>query len=135
MTTFDDLFDTPGAPGGGITLKDHIGDLFLITVHSFESQIPTSAGVSDAIRADVVILDGPHAGDEHRDVLLFGKVLVSQLKRSIGRRVLGRVAQGIAKPGKSAPWQIEEATDADKAKATQFLSGARSQRGNDAPPF
>lgn len=135
MTTMDDLFDTPSAPGGGIKLKEHIGELFLVTVHSLELQIATDFGVSDAIRADVEIIDGAHAGEQHHDVLLWGQVITQQLKRSIGRRVLGRVSQGIAKPGKSAPWLLAEATDDDKRKAQAFLSGARATRSDDTPPF
>jgi hypothetical protein len=48
------------------------------------------------------------------------------LKTKIGQKVLARIGQGSAKPGKSAPWILLDATgDADAvAKANAFIGNA-----------
>ena len=52
----------------------------------------------------------------------------SALKSNIGKSVLARIGQGVAKPGKSAPWILVDATtDAEAvAKATAYLAGGIS---------
>ena len=46
------------------------------------------------------------------------------LKAKVGQKVLARIGQGTAKPGKSAPWILLDATnDAEAvAKANAFIS-------------
>ena len=127
-----DPFTDPAAAGAGIEWKDHKGALLLFTVSGVEPEIKTAYGTSDAVRVDVVVLDGDGAGTEYPDALVFPKVLQSQLRSRVGHKVLGRLGQGVAKSGQSAPWQLEAATDADKAKAKQYLAG---QVSSAEPPF
>jgi len=51
--------------------------------------------------------------------------LRSALKPNIGKSVLARLGQGVAKPGKSAPWILIDATADEEAvaKATAYLAG------------
>ena len=111
--------------GGGITWGDHKGALLIVQPLSYEAGINTSFGVSDAIKADVYVLTGPDTADEYLETLVFPKLLASQLKSQIGNKVVGRLGQGTAKPGQSAPWLLEEATTEDIEKARAFL--AKSQ--------
>lgn len=119
-------FAQPAAPGEGIQLKDHLGALLLIDVISLETGIATTFGDADAIKADVSVIDGPGSGTDYSETLIFPKVLQSQLKRSVGQKVLGRLGQGQAKPGQSAPWVLNEASAEDIAKGEAFLA-ARTQ--------
>ena len=59
-------------------------------------------------------------------VLFFNVALKNALKTKIGQKVLARIGQGTAKPGKSAPWILLDATgDADAvAKANAFIGHA-----------
>lgn len=102
------------------------GALLLIKVISLEPHVPTvntkPGEQSPAIRADVTVLDGLKRGEVYTDTLIFPKVLQGQLRRSIGRSVLGRLGQGLPKPGQSAPWQLNEATPADMQAADAFLA-------------
>lgn len=116
-----DPFNQP-ASASGIQWADFSGRLLLFSVHALETGIKTSFGDSDAVRATVVVLDGPQAGEDHVDVLVFPKVLQSQLRPSIGAKVLGRLGQGQAKPGQSPPWMLSEATEADKQVGLAYLS-------------
>lgn len=116
------MFEKPSAPSGGITWADHKGALLLIEPVSFESQIPTSFGATDAVKATVHVIDGPGAGESYDDTLIFPKILVSQTKAMTGKKVLGRLSQGSAKPGQSAPWLLEEATAADIATAEAWVN-------------
>jgi len=61
----------------------------------------------------------------HNNVLFFNVALKNALKSKVGHKVLARIGQGTAKPGKSAPWILLDATnDADAvAKANAYIGG------------
>jgi hypothetical protein len=126
-------FAAPSAPGSGIKWDDVNGCLLLITPLALEQGIATTFGPADAVRADVAILDGPTAGTEHLDTLVFPKVLSGQLTRHIGTQVLGRLGQGVAKPGQSAPWVLAEATPADVELGQRWLASRAPQFAAPAP--
>ena len=128
MSTSTDEFASP-ATSTGIKWDDLKGSLLLFEVHSLEAGIKTAFGETDAVRADVTILDGSNVGETYNDTLVFPKVLVSQLRPNTGRKVLGRLGQGAAKPGQSAPWMLQDATDDDKTVARAHVAK------NAAPPF
>ena len=121
------MFEKPSAPTGGITWADHSGALLLIEPLSVETGIQTSFGAADAVRANVTIIEGPGAGESFPDTLVFPKLLQSQLRSQVGKKVLGRLGQGSAKPGQSAPWLLNEASADDIAKAEAWV------RANPAP--
>jgi hypothetical protein len=114
---------TPPATNSGdyVKIGDLNGHLCIFTPTEFIESITTSMGDSTAIKADIVDLD---SGEEHEGVLLFNKALITSLKANIGAQVLARVGQGIAKPGKSAPWILNDATTDATAvnKATAYLA-------------
>jgi hypothetical protein len=105
----------------GIDWKELHGSLLLFKVHGQEVGIKTVHGDSNAIRADVIVLDGDKEGEEFTDTLVFPKVLQSQLKPRINQMVLGRLGQGHKKPGQSPPWTLSTATDEEKAIGTAYL--------------
>jgi len=123
-----DQFAAPAPPSDGIDWSAHNGALLLIDVGDTD-KVNTSFGEKDAVRANVVILDGPDAGTRHDDTLIFPKLLVSQLKSRVGQKVLGRLGQGQAKPGQKPPWILAEATDADRQVGVAYLAN-----GLTAPP-
>lgn len=116
------MFAAPSAPSGGITWADHKGALLLIDVKSFEPGIATSFGTTDAVKADVTVIEGTGAGESYNDTLIFPKILVSQTKSQIGSKILGRLSQGQAKAGQSAPWLLDAAGPADIAKAEAWVA-------------
>ena len=128
MSTSTDEFAAP-ASASGIKWDDYKGALLLFDVHGHETGIKTAFGEADAVRADIAILDGPHAGETYNDTLVFPKVLTSQLRPNIGKKVLGRLGQGQAKSGQSAPWKLDDASDADRDTARAYLQKTA------APPF
>lgn len=97
----------------GITWADLKGALLIVKPYSLTVGIPTAYGSADAVRADVIVVDGDLAGTVYLDTLIFPKVLISQVKQSYGESVLGRLGQGAKKPGQSPPWMLAEATEAD----------------------
>jgi hypothetical protein len=117
-----DDFDSPGSVTG-VEWAELNGRLLLIQPHSNE-EVDTVHGRSKAVRADIVVLDGPGAPEEYIDTLIFPKVVSGQVRTNVGtgRRNLGRLGQGNKKPGQSAPWILADPTDADKAIARQYLS-------------
>jgi len=133
-------YSAPAEPTG-ISYVDLNGALLLIQVHAIEPDVRTSfsaPGVaSPAIRADVTVLDGSQAGEVFEDALVFPKLLQSQLKSRVGQLVLGRLGQGTAKPGQSAPWRLSPATETDQATADAHLRKPVQPASETAaePPF
>ena len=117
----NDDFSAPST-ATGISWADLKGSLLLFRVHALESGIKTVHGEAQAVRADVVVLDGVQADETYIDTLVFPKVLISQVKPKIGGMVLGRLGQGKAKTGQSAPWTLSEATEADKVIARAHIA-------------
>lgn len=117
-----DQFNDPQAPGQGIDWKAYNGNLLIVDVHGVKTGIATVHGLSDAVSATVTIADGPETGRVYADTLIFPKILQSQTSSKVGSKILGRLGQGVAKPGQSAPWMLNPATDADKAQAGQVLA-------------
>jgi hypothetical protein len=118
---------TPPSSSSGESVKpaDLQGHLLIIKPIEYKVGIQTSLGEAEAIEVNLVDLD---TNTEHNSVLFFNVALRSSLKSNIGKSVLARIGQGVAKPGKSAPWiLIDATTDAEAvAKATAYLSGSIS---------
>lgn len=113
-----DMFSSP-ASTTGIDWKASLGHLLLVTPLSLEENVNTSLGAKDAVRADITDLD---TGDVYTDVLVFPRVLIGQLRSKIGGKVLGRLGQGTAKPGQSAPWLLQDFTPDDAKKASDYIA-------------
>lgn len=130
------MFSTPSAPSGGIKWDDVKGELLLVEPLSVESGINTSFGMADAVKANVTVIRADGTGEGHPETLIFPKILASQVRSQIGSKVLGRLFQGSAKPGQSAPWLLSEATPEDIAKAEAWVkSNATSSVTSAAAPF
>lgn len=127
-------FSSP-ASSSGETVKpaDLQGHLLIIKPVEYKTGIQTSLGEAEAIEVNLVDLD---TNTEHDSVLFFNVALRASLKSNIGKSVLARIGQGVAKPGKSAPWILIDATvDADAvAKATAYLAGSISAPATPATP-
>jgi hypothetical protein len=116
----------PGS-GGSFVAKDRVGELLLITPVSLEEDVVTANGTSDAIRADIVVLDKkkPEKSEEIAGGLIFQKVLQGQLRDSLakGTRVVGTLIEDVAsqKKGQSAPYRLTAPSDEDIAVARAYL--------------
>lgn len=126
----DDLFDGPGS-SALVEWEKLEGRLLLVKPLEIEKGINTEYGENDAIRADIVVLDGPDAPEKIDDALVFPRVVQGQIRRNVGtgRFNLGRLGRGEKRPGKSAPWTLLDPTDADKDVARRYISGEAQ------PPF
>jgi hypothetical protein len=102
------MFSAP-TPGGGdkLPVADINAHFVIVHVTSYEENITTVNGPANAVRVNVADLS---TGTHHLDVMWFPKVIVGSLRGQIGKTILAKVAQGVAQPGKSAPWILEDAT-------------------------
>ena len=118
-------FSAPSSSEATVKPADLQGHLLIIKPVEYKTGIITSLGEAEAIEVDLIDLD---TNTEHNSVLFFNVALRSALKSNIGKSVLARIGQGVAKPGKSAPWILVNATDsqADIDKATAYLAGTIS---------
>jgi hypothetical protein len=118
-----EAFASPAAASTGPKPADLQGQLLIFKPIEYRSGIETVNGPADAISCDVINLDN---NSEHSDVLFFNIAIRNALRPLIGQRVLGRIQQGVAKPGKTAPWIIVDASadQAAIAKAAAYKPGA-----------
>ena len=115
-------FSAPSNNTESVKVADLNGHLLILEPLEYKTGIPTVHGEADAIEVKINDLDTGHS---HDSVLFFNVALKNALKTKIGQKVLARIGQGTAKPGKSAPWILIDATgDADAvAKANAFIAG------------
>ena len=116
-------FSAPSSNSESVKVADLNGHLLIVEPIEYKTGIPTVHGDADAIEVRINDLD---TGFTHDSVLFFNVALKNALKSKVGQKVLARIGQGTAKPGKSAPWILLDATgDADAvAKANAFIAGA-----------
>ena len=117
-------FSSPNTTSEGVKVADLANHLLIIEPVEYKTGIDTVHGKAEAVEVNVVDLDNGNA--KHDSLLWFNVALRNALKTKIGQKVLARVGQGAAKPGKSAPWILIDATgDAQAvAKANAYLTSA-----------
>lgn len=117
-----EMFSAPSTPTTGVKVADLEGKLLVIEPTDFKTEINTVHGMADAIQVNLVDVD---SGESHRDVLFFNVALKNALIPKIGQKVLARIGKGVAKPGKSAPWiLIDASTEAGAIARAQAALGA-----------
>jgi hypothetical protein len=116
-----DFTFSPPAATAGFVKADHENHLLAFVTPRLEPKVSTSFGDSDAAHVDTVVcLDCPSVDT---DQLLFGDALVPRLCGGFEAEiVLGRLVRGNAKPGRSAPWLLEEAAPEDEQHAGEFFA-------------
>jgi hypothetical protein len=116
-------FSSPSNTSEGVKVADLANHLLIITPVEYKTGIQTVHGLAEAVEVNVVDLD---TNTEHASLLWFNVGLRNSLKSKVGQKVLARIGQGAAKPGKSAPWILVDATgDASAvAKANAYLGSA-----------
>ena len=116
-------FSPPSMNESGPKVADLAGQLLIITPTDYKVGIKTIHGDAEAVEVSLVNLD---TNKTYNSVLFFNVALRSALKQKIGQKVLARIGQGTAKPGKSAPWILLDATTdaAALAKANAYLGAS-----------
>jgi hypothetical protein len=123
------------APAAGSVLKPAEIENHLLIVEPIEyiESMPTQKGTSDAVRCTVHDIT---ANTTHEEVLWFSTVLVGSLRSRIGAKVLGVMSKGVAKPGQSAPWILQDASSTPEAvkAAQEYLAGSTAAATPAATP-
>lgn len=116
-------FAAPSTQSESVKVADLAGHLLIITPTEYKTGIQTIHGLAEAVEVQVVDLDTKQT---HASLLWFNVALRNALKNKIGQKVLAKIGQGAAKPGKSAPWILIDATgDANAvALANAYLTSA-----------
>lgn len=116
----------------GLKVADLNGHLLIVTPVEYKTGINTVNGIAEAIEVNVVDLD---TNEEHLSLLWFNVALRNALKPLLGQKVLGRIGQGAAKPGKNAPWILIDATGdaAAVARANAWIAGGIAAPATAAP--
>ena len=116
-------FVAPSNASETVKVADLANHLLIISPVEYKTGIPTVHGEAEAIEVNVIDLD---TNKEHSSLLWFNVALRNALKSKTGQKVLARIGQGTAKPGKSAPWILIDATGdaAALAKANAYLGSA-----------
>jgi hypothetical protein len=125
-------FAAPSNANETVKVADLAGHLLIVKPVEYKTGIATVHGDAEAIEVNIVDLD---TNKEHSSLLWFNVALRNALKTKIGQSVLARIGQGAAKPGKSAPWVLVDATSdaAAVAKANAYISGNAAPAATPAP--
>lgn len=119
---FDVQFATLESTGAGdgerIALRDLEGSCVVMVAEEYVANIDTQNGPSDAVRVTIHDISGKRT---YKDQLIFARVMVNGLKDKIGTPVLGVVGKGASKAGKSAPWVLTTATEAQRTAASEYM--------------
>lgn len=102
------------APAAGSVLKpaEIEGHLLVVEPTEYIEKMSTQMGDSDAVRCTVHDLNDKTT---HEEVLWFSTVLVGALRTRIGEKVLAVMSKGVAKPGQTAPWVLQDASSVPEA--------------------
>ena len=114
-------FASPGNQSESVKVADLANHLLIITPIEYKTGIQTVHGIAEAVEVNVYDLD---TNTSHNSLLWFNVALRNALKTKLNQKVLARIGQGPAKPGKSAPWILLDATSdaAAIAKANAYLA-------------
>ena len=126
-------FASPGNTSSeSVEVADLANHLLIITPIEYKTGIQTVHGIAEAVEVNVYDLD---TNTEHNSLLWFNVALRNALKTKLNQKVLARIGQGPAKPGKSAPWILLDATsDAVAiAKANAYLAAPPAPVATPAP--
>ena len=125
-------FVAPSSNSESVKVADLDGHLLILEPIEYKTGIATVHGDADAIEVRINDLD---TGFTHESVLFFNVALKNALKTKIGHKVLARIGQGVAKPGKSAPWILLDATGDSEAvaKANAFIASPQAATPAAAP--
>ncbi len=119
FTEFSTIDSTGAGDGERIALRDLEGSVVVMVPEEYVAAVETINGTSDAVRVTIHNISGQKT---YADQLLFARVIVNGLKGRIGEKVLGVVGKGASKPGKSAPWVINSATEAQAQAASEYMA-------------
>ena len=123
MSIFDVQFQTLGEPSAGdgerVSLRDLEGSVVVLIAEEYIASLETANGVTDCVKCKIHDIT---SSKTYEDQLIFARVIVNGLKDKIGSPVLGVVSKGAAKAGKSAPWVLMTATEAQKAAAADYMA-------------
>jgi hypothetical protein len=110
--------------------KDHHEDHLCLFIHPSSEVLDTAFGESEVAKcAYAVCVDEYEA---FLDVVIFGKALVPRLvDADDGAVVVGRLVRGEPKPGRNAPWLLEDPSEKDLTTAQAFVDkyGAQAKSG------
>ena len=115
---FATLESTGAGDGERIALRDLEGSVVVMVAQEYVAAIETANGTTDAVNVTIHDITG---GRTYKDQLIFARVMVNGLKDKIGTPVLGVVGKGAAKAGKSSPWVLHSATEAQRTAAAEYM--------------
>lgn len=125
-------FASPGNQSESVKVADLANHLLIITPIEYKTGIQTVHGIAEAVEVNVFDLD---TNTEHNSLLWFNVALRNALKTKLNQKILARIGQGAAKPGKSAPWILLDATTDASAisRANAHLSATPAPAATPAP--
>jgi hypothetical protein len=135
----DDFGKPATSSGDSFKARDFLGKLVLFMGHE-KRMVDTDNG--EATVAECQLIAIPEAGEVLSDCWVFGMSLAPAIYKSPAPVVVGIIGQGEAKAGRSAPWQLHEASEEQTERARKWYTDniVRSEAGQfffkpDEAPF
>lgn len=133
----DEFYD-PGE-ATNVDWRELSGRLLLIYPTEKLDQVPTREyGEKEAIRARIVVLDGPNAPRVMNGCLVFPLYLQGQLRDRVGtgKAVLGRLGGGaLTGTREEKAWKLAAANDSEKDTARKWIANPVDKATENEVPF
>lgn len=131
-------FDRPAPPGDQFDTATHVGALLVIDVLEHVPPMVTKASEkpTDAIRANVYVISPQGTvAEEFANTLLFPRIIVSRLRQSVGRKVLGVLTgqPNVKRDGKNVPYDLDDPTPQMEQVAVAAMAAHSAQQMQAAP--
>lgn len=117
------MFNRPQTGGGDVFKPaEHANELVLVWPRDMRYNVQTPTGVTDGMACDIVVLDGPAAGQKFSNTLIFSAGLRNNLQSYLGdpNPALGRIIHVQLAGGKTT-WNLADYSDQDAALASSYL--------------
>ncbi len=101
---------------------DYENVLITLVNPTLKTDVDTQYGPCDAAFCDyIVVLEGDDKGVVFRGSALWGAALVPEVTSASGLLVAGKITQGTAKKGQSAPWLWEDPSEAEREEVVAWF--------------
>ncbi len=120
---------TVGAPAplNRFVKDEHLGH-FVLFFEAKQENMQTSFGDADAAICTYIVCHTCMAGWE--DQAVFGSAIAGRLYLANKDVVPGRLVQGVARPGRNAPWLLDDPNDAEDRMARELVARVATRLGS-----
>jgi hypothetical protein len=123
----------PATNDSGITKRDLIGHLIVFSWTKYDPELATEFGHTPCVDADLLIVTGPHTGEEIIGWRTFGNMAKQMAKQAQNRPIIARVVEGKMDAGRTWIGIDVAVTEEDFSEAQAVNAQVRAAKRQPSP--